>query len=105
MADEFLQTVRKSNGFYAANSQLPAGASADGNYTQDNDQTNPIVFNEVRLKLESIWKTEYHCPELLPYPTETVNDLKEALDGQQVNSSNNSSSFSVISFSFQKGLH
>jgi hypothetical protein len=83
---EFLQNLRKSNGFFAVNPELPEGSSGDGfTFTQDQDQDGLVEFNELRLHFESVWKSEYHCPEILPYPTEIIENLKESLHNQQVN--------------------
>ena len=81
-AIEFLQKIRRSNGFYNVNANLPVGASGDGYQTSSFSEDN---FNSERLALESLWKSEYHCPEVLPYPTAVIDNLKQAIVTQQVN--------------------
>lgn len=81
MASEFLQNLRLSNGFYHTNPILPEGSSGDGHQFSNVPSEN---FNAERLAFESIWKSEYHCPEILPYPTEIIEKLKAALSDQQV---------------------
>lgn len=40
--------------------------------------------NDDVVLLQSLWRTEFHAPELLPYQEELVESIKQLLDDQQV---------------------
>jgi len=53
--------------------------------TQDEyGSDTPIQLNENILLLQSIWRSEYHAPEILPYQEELVEQIKNQLEAQQV---------------------
>lgn len=42
-------------------------------------------LNDEIVLLQSLWRTEFHSPEILPYQEELVDSVKGLLDNQQVN--------------------
>jgi hypothetical protein len=46
-------------------------------------ESNFEVNDDIVL-LQSLWRTEFHSPEILPYQEELVENVKELLDTQQV---------------------
>lgn len=46
-------------------------------------ESNFEVNDDIVL-LQSLWRTEFHSPEILPYQEELVENVKELLDSQQV---------------------
>ncbi len=48
-------------------------------------QSSDFLLNEDYLILQSLWRTELNAPELLPYCQDLVDNIKQALESQQVN--------------------
>ena len=42
------------------------------------------VVNDIVLSLQRIWRTEVHCPQILKYQEEIVDELKSKVSEQQV---------------------
>jgi hypothetical protein len=53
-------------------------------YNSTQDEHEPVQLNENILLLQSIWRSEYHAPEILPYQEELVEQIKGQLESQQV---------------------
>ena len=41
-------------------------------------------LNDEIVLLQSLWRTEFHSPEILPYQEDLVESVKSLLDSQQV---------------------
>jgi hypothetical protein len=85
MAD-FIRNMRLSKGFnsnqiedHRRNNYLNTQSSQN-----DDDEGSQCVLNDSYIHLQLLWRTEYHSPEILPYPYESIEELKGLLEQQQV---------------------
>lgn len=50
----------------------------------DSEIESNFELNDEIVLLQSLWRTEFHSPEILPYQDELVENVKSLLDNQQV---------------------
>lgn len=53
-------------------------------HSSTQEEHEPIQLNDNILLLQSIWRSEYHAPEILPYQEDLIEQIKSQLESQQV---------------------
>lgn len=48
------------------------------------ESESTFELNDEIVLLQSLWRTEFHSPEILPYQEDLVESVKSLLDSQQV---------------------
>lgn len=67
-----------SNSSARSSSQSPSMSAGLSEFESAFEVNDDVVL------LQSLWRTEFHAPELLPYQEELVESIKQLLDDQQV---------------------
>ena len=82
MESNYLLAVRSNGGiFYDAAAPT---TSSSNTFTQQEIHGDDFSLNESVITLQSLWRTEYHSPIVLPYPTELIEEIQDSLKSQQV---------------------
>ncbi len=83
----YLLSVRTNGGMFIDNGNNGLNHSTTAaNLSQFSQEIHGDDFslNESVILLQSLWRTEYHSPVILPYPTELIQEIQESLQSQQV---------------------
>ena len=79
----YLLSVRTNGGVFIDNGNNGLNSANLSQFSQE-IHGDDFSLNESVILLQSLWRTEYHSPVILPYPTELIQEIQESLQSQQV---------------------